>query len=141
MARTKPYNQDCPIARTLDIIGDRWTLLIIRDLFFGRTRFSQLRHSTPSPPPKLLAERLKRLEQQGLVERAVYSQYPLRAEYQLTAKGRSLFPVLHAIGAWGAEHLFEDEPELLQSVEQFIALNVPEYRTMQDMEAAQRKGD
>ena len=65
MARTSPYAQDCPIARTLDLIGDRWTLLIIRDLFLGRSRFNEFRQSTPRISPKLLSERLKRLEDDG----------------------------------------------------------------------------
>src|SRR3990172_12583402 len=112
MTRTQPYAQDCPIARTLDVIGDRWTLLIIRDLFLGRSRFNEFRQSTPRISPKLLSERLKRLEEQGLVGRSLQDGYPPRAEYRLTEKGRSIFPVLYAIGTWGAEYLFEGEPDL-----------------------------
>ena len=132
MARTQPYAQACPIARTLDIIGDRWTLLIIRDLFLGRTRFNEFRQSTPRISPRLLSERLKRLEEQGLVERELLAGYPPRAEYRLTAKGRSLFPVLFAIGSWGFEHLFADEPELRTEVDSFLRSTVPEYATMSD---------
>ena len=94
----RPYNQGCPIARSLDIFGDRWTMLIIRDLFLGSSRFQQLLRSSPGLPPRLLSDRLKKLEQHGLVERSLYSQHPLRAEYRLTEKGRSLAPVLDAIG-------------------------------------------
>ena len=132
MARTQPYAQACPIARTLDIIGDRWTLLIIRDLFLGRSRFNEFRQSTPRISPRLLSERLKRLEAQGLVERELLAGYPPRAEYRLTAKGRSLFPVLFAIGSWGFEHLFADEPELRTEVDSFLRSTVPEYATMSD---------
>jgi len=132
MARTQPYAQACPIARTLDIIGDRWTLLIIRDLFLGRSRFNEFRQSTPCISPRLLSERLKRLEEQGLVERELLAGYPPRAEYRLTAKGRSLFPVLFAIGSWGFEHLFADEPELRTEVDSFLRSTVPEYATMSD---------
>ena len=132
MARTQPYAQACPIARTLDIIGDRWTLLIIRDLFLGRSRFNEFRQSTPRISPRLLSERLKRLEEQGLVERELLAGYPPRAEYRLTAKGRSLFPVLFAIGSWGFEHLFADEPELRTGVDSFLRSTVPEYATMSD---------
>src|SRR2546422_7491919 len=71
VAKTRPYNQDCPIARTLDIVGDRWTLLIIRDLFLGKSRFSEFRDSSPAIPPRLLSARLKRLEEQGLIDRLV----------------------------------------------------------------------
>ena len=113
---TKPYNQTCPIARTLDIIGDRWTLLVIRDLFMGKTRFSQFLDSSPGLPPKLLSERLKRLEEQRLVRRVVYSQRPLRAEYRLTERGRSLGPVLDAVVSWGFDHCFENEPEARAAV-------------------------
>ncbi len=141
MARTRPYSQECPIARTLDVIGDRWTLLIIRDLFLGRRRFSELLGSSPGMPPRLLSQRLKRLEEHGLVQRVIYSEYPLRAEYRLTERGRSLFPVLYAMGSWGAAHLFEGEPEPRKTVEQFIESRVPEYRQLKKAEASTTEGD
>ena len=118
---TKPYNQVCPIARTLDIVGDRWTMLIVRDLFMGKTRFSQLLEGSPGPPSKLLSDRLKKLEEHGLIERVVYSQHPLRAEYHLTEEGRSLAPVLDALVRWGVDHCFEDEPEARAAVVERIA--------------------
>jgi len=128
MAKTGPYNQPCPVARTLDLIGDRWTLLIIRDLFLGKTRFSEFRKSKPAPPPKLLSERLQRLERHGLVERAVYSERPLRAEYRLTPKGRSLHPILREMVVWGLENLFsEDEAEMGRAVRERVASRVPEW--------------
>lgn len=128
MAKTGTYNQTCPVARTLDLIGDRWTLLIIRDLFLGKTRFSQFRESAPAPPPKLLSERLQRLEGHGLVERVMYSQRPPRAEYRLTEKGRTLHPVLREIVTWGLEQLFsEDEVELRNAVRAYVAHQVPEW--------------
>ena len=135
MARTSPYAQDCPIARTLDVIGDRWTMLIIRDLFLGRSRFNEFRQSTPRISPKLLSERLKRLEEEGIVERAVLDGYPPRAEYRLTPKGRSLFPVLFAIGTWGFEYLFADEPELRTEIDEFLRSQVPEYVMLSDAAA------
>jgi len=135
MTRTQPYAQDCPIARTLDVIGDRWTLLIIRDLFLGRSRFNEFRQSTPRISPKLLSERLKRLEEQGLVGRSLQDGYPPRAEYRLTEKGRSIFPVLYAMGTWGAEYLFEGEPDLRDAVVTFIESRVPEYSRMKKMTA------
>ncbi len=107
----KSYNQTCPIARTLDIIGDRWTLLIVRDLFVGKTRYKEFIASSQGLPSKLLADRLKKLERHNLVERVVYSQHPLRAEYRLTDEGRSLAPVIEEIARWGLDHCFEDEPE------------------------------
>lgn len=110
------YGQTCPIARTLDIIGDRWTLLIVRDLFLGRTRFNQFLASSQGLPPKLLSHRLKKLEEHGLVRRVVYSQHPLRAEYRLTEEGRTFGPVLEAVARWGLDHCFQEEPELRAAV-------------------------
>ncbi len=123
----KRYDQNCPIARTLDIIGDRWTLLLIRDLFLGKGRYSDLLRSSPGVPPRLLSARLKMLEGHGLIERAIYSEHPLRAEYHLTEKGRSVFPVLRAIGEWGLAHMFPGEPEVAAAVEQFVRSRVPEF--------------
>lgn len=116
----KSYNQTCPIARTLDIIGDRWTLLIIRDLFMGKTRFKEFLASSPALPSKLLSDRLKKLEHHGLVERVVYSQHPLRAEYRLTDEGRSLAPVIEEIVRWGLDHCFDDEPAARDEVAERI---------------------
>jgi DNA-binding HxlR family transcriptional regulator len=128
MAKTGSYNQLCPVARTLDLIGDRWTLLIIRDLFLGKSRFAQFRKSTPAPPPKLLSDRLLRLEQHGIVERVVYSEHPLRAEYRLTPKGRTLHGVLREIVFWGLDHLFTPEEAAMRAtVEEYVASRVPEW--------------
>jgi DNA-binding HxlR family transcriptional regulator len=104
---TRQYNQICPIARTLDLVGDRWTLLILRDMAFGKSKFREFLDN-PGLPPKVLSERLKKLTGEGLVERVVYSQHPLRAEYRLTEKGRSLGPVLEAVAAWGMEHCLSE---------------------------------
>jgi DNA-binding HxlR family transcriptional regulator len=128
MAKSAPYNQACPIARTLDLIGDRWTLLILRDLFLGKTRFGEFRRSDPAPPPALLTQRLRRLEENGLVERTVANERPPRAEYRLTPKGRTLAPVLREMAAWGLEHLFdESEAGLRDTVESYVAARVPEW--------------
>lgn len=140
MSQIRPYNQNCPIARTLDLIGDRWTLLIIRDMFLGHSRFNEFRQSSPRISPKLLSERLKRLEEQGLVARVLYGDYPPRAEYRLTPKGRSVFPVLYAMGDWGAEHLFDGEAELRDAVVSFIESRVPEYRQMKELTARTEGG-
>ena len=124
---SKPYDQTCPIARTLDIIGDRWTLLIVRDLFMGKTRFNEFLVSSPGLPSKLLSDRLKKLEQHDLVERVVYSQHPLRAEYRLTDQGRSLAPVIEEIVRWGLDHCFEGEPEARAAVIGRISSGLPAY--------------
>ncbi len=101
----KEYGQDCPVARTLDIVGERWTLLILRDLFlFGQRRFHDFEESLRGIGPNTLSARLQRLENEGIVERHFYSTHPPRAEYALTAKGRSLGPVLRALKVWGERH-------------------------------------
>jgi DNA-binding HxlR family transcriptional regulator len=97
--------QVCPIARTLDVIGDRWTFLILRDLGRGRTKFKDLLVSLEGISPNLLARRLKRLEEAGIIERSFYSDHPPRAEYRLTEKGRELGPALRALYDWGTRHL------------------------------------
>lgn len=118
---TRAYNQMCPIARTLDIVGDRWTLLILRDLFLGNARFQQFLESSPGLPPRLLSQRLKKLEQHALIERSIYSQHPLRAEYRLTERGRSLAPVIEAVVRWGLNNCYQDDPHLRQQVVQRIS--------------------
>ena len=96
---------DCPIACTLDLIGDRWTLVIVRDLMLGKRRFSEFLASAEGIKTNILAERLKRLERTGLVERSRYQEHPPRYQYQLTEAGRDLLPVLKAVFAWGRAHL------------------------------------
>jgi DNA-binding HxlR family transcriptional regulator len=124
----RKYAQDCPIARALDIIGDRWTLIILRDLFFGRTKFNEFRDASPAPPPKVLSARLKMLTDEGLIERSVYSQHPLRADYRLTEQGRTVLPILLALGKWGLDNLFEGETEMRDAVAAAIYVHIPETR-------------
>jgi DNA-binding HxlR family transcriptional regulator len=96
----------CPIANALDLLGDRWTLLVIRDLLFvGKRRFGDFVSSPEGIPTNILSDRLRRLEESGVVEKVPYQARPTRYEYQLTAKGRDLFPVLRALIDWAARHL------------------------------------
>lgn len=111
MVQKKSYEQFCPIARTLDIFGDRWTIIILRDLFFGRSRFNDLLEHSPGMPPKVLSDRLKRLTEIGYVERTVYSQHPLRAEYLLTDRGLTFFPVMEAMLEWGLQEFYAGDPD------------------------------
>ena len=97
------YGQICPVARSLDLLGDRWTLLVVRDLFAGKTRFGDLLASPEHIPTNILAERLKRLQAAGLIEAVPYSQRPPRHEYRLTQRGHSLGPLLDAVATWGLE--------------------------------------
>ncbi|MBS0561306.1 MAG: helix-turn-helix transcriptional regulator [Proteobacteria bacterium] len=100
------FRSDCSIARTLDIVGDKWTLLIVRDLLWhGKQTFQALQDSAEGVPSNILADRLKRLESWGLIRREPYQQRPVRYAYHLTDQGRSLEPILLQIMAWGRAHL------------------------------------
>ena len=104
-AMPTPYDMRCPVARTLDIIGERWTILILRDLLLGGScRFQDFENSLAGISPNTLSARLKRLEEHGIVERRFYEQHPPRAEYVLTDKGRQLGPVLKTLLDWGRKH-------------------------------------
>jgi DNA-binding HxlR family transcriptional regulator len=101
----KSYDQDCPVARTLDLIGERWTILILRDLLLkGPRRFQDLQESLAGVAPNTLSARLKAMESQGLITRRSYCEHPPRLEYQLTERGKSLGPVLGALRDWGRHH-------------------------------------
>jgi DNA-binding HxlR family transcriptional regulator len=95
----------CPVAASLDLIGDRWTLLVIRDLFWGKQRYGEFLESPEGIPTNLLADRLQRLEEAGVVIRAPYQQNPPRHAYTLTPKGKDLQRVLGALVDWGLRHL------------------------------------
>jgi len=100
-----PYDMRCPIARVLDIIGERWTILILRDLSVsGPRRFQDFERSLAGISPNTLSGRLKRLEQAGIVERRFYEQHPPRAEYVLTEKGAELRPILRTMFDWGRKN-------------------------------------
>jgi len=95
----------CPIANTLDIFGDKWTLLVIRDLFAGKSTFGDFQSSPEGIPTNILADRLKRLQAHGIIEKHPYQQRPLRYAYELTTTGRSLGPVLMEIINWGKKNI------------------------------------
>lgn len=100
------FRSGCSIARTLDIVGDKWTLLIVRDLLWhGKQTFHALETSAEDMPTNILSDRLKRLVKWGLVRREAYQQHPVRYAYHLTDEGKSLEPVLLQIMAFGHEHL------------------------------------
>jgi DNA-binding HxlR family transcriptional regulator len=94
---------DCSVAQTLSVVGDRWTLLVLRDLFLGSHRFDDFRRSL-GISPALLAERLDTLHEHGLIERRVYQDRPTRHAYWLTPKGLDLYPVLVGLLRWGDRH-------------------------------------
>jgi DNA-binding HxlR family transcriptional regulator len=101
----KAYGQTCPVAQSLEFLGERWTLLIVRDLLAGPRKFRDLSRSMAGVAPAVLSHRLKLLEANGIVSRRLYSDHPPRAEYTLTDRGRELRTVVRALGIWGSRHL------------------------------------
>ena len=95
----------CQVACALDIVGDRWTLLIIRDMMSGKKRYGDFLSSSEGITTNILADRLKRLEHEGLIEKVLYSEHPPRWEYYLTDKGQDLKKVIRALVDWGKKHL------------------------------------
>jgi DNA-binding HxlR family transcriptional regulator len=91
----------CPVARAVAVLDGKWTLLIVRELLRGTRRFSELRNALAGVSPKTLTDRLRSLEQDGVVDRVMYAEIPPRVEYSLTERGRRLEPVLSALGHWG----------------------------------------
>src|SRR5471032_606710 len=101
----KAYGQTCPVAQSLEFLGERWTLLVVRDLLAGPRKFRDLSRSIPGVAPAVLSQRLKVLEAHGIVSRRLYSDHPPRAEYALTDRGLELRTVVRALGIWGSRHL------------------------------------
>ena len=104
---TEPIHLDapreCPIADALDLVGERWSLLVLRELNLGAHRFADLRTNTGAPRETLTA-RLRSLEEYGLIERRRYCEHPPRDEYHLTERGASIAPVLRELRRWGEAH-------------------------------------
>lgn len=104
-----PSTFGCPVARTAQLIGNKWTPLIVRDLATGQRRFSELERSLVGISPKTLSDRLKRLEEADVVERQCFAEVPPRVEYSLTEKGFALLPVIDQMRAFGNRWLPEDD--------------------------------
>ena len=101
-----PLRSACPLSATLDLVGDKWSLLVVRDLlFFGKKRYGDLARSPEKIPTNLLADRLKRLEAAGILEKKAYQQNPTRYEYHLTPRGLDLRELMLAMVQWGQKHL------------------------------------
>ena len=95
----------CPVCRTADIVCAKWTLLLVRDLSEGRSRFCELERSLTGISPRTLSLRLRALEEEGIVERQTYAEVPPRVEYTLTAKGRALIPIIEGMRDYGERWL------------------------------------
>jgi DNA-binding HxlR family transcriptional regulator len=98
-------NSDCPVCRTADIVCGKWTLLVIRDLAEGRSRFCELERSLAGISPRTLSLRLRALEEEGIVARTTFPEVPPRVEYALTEKGRALVPIIESMRSYGTEWL------------------------------------
>lgn len=115
MRRTSPLNSQCPIARGLDRVGEWWSMLIMRDAFYGITRFDDFQASL-GIAPNILSRRLATLVDTGMLERRRYSNRPVRHEYVLTERGRDFRPVLLAMMSWGNRH-FAPEGQAIELVD------------------------
>ena len=105
----KHYDQNCPVAKALELVGDRWTLLMVRDLLDeGSRRYQDFQQSLKGIAPAILSDRLKLMEEHGLVTRRFYSDHPPRAEYTLTDKGKDLGLVIGALATWGSRHVYPE---------------------------------
>ena len=106
MNTAKPFARSiCAIANSLDIVGDKWSLLVVRDLLHGKRTYGELAHSPEGIPTNILADRLKRLESAGIVTSTPYQERPVRYAYTLTPKGSALGEVLLAFVRWGKQHI------------------------------------
>ena len=104
MRRTRFDDSPCPIARTTDLIGDWWTPIVLREAFLGRRRFDDFQQALQLSRG-VLAQRLGRLVEEGLLEKRLYEERPPRYEYHLTEAGRALLPVIRAMALWADEHV------------------------------------
>jgi DNA-binding HxlR family transcriptional regulator len=111
MKRKSLGNMQCPIARSLERVGEWWSILILRDAFHGMTRFDQFQKSLEIAP-NILSRRLNSLVEAGLLERRRYSEHPPRDEYLLTERGRDFRPVLWSLVAWGNKHFAPEGPSV-----------------------------
>ncbi len=100
-----PVDESCPVCRTADIVCGKWTLLLVRELSEGRSRFCELERSLTGISPRTLSLRLRGLEEEGIVERHTFPEVPPRVEYALTEKGRALLPIIEDMRAYGTRWL------------------------------------
>ena len=105
------FDETCPVCRTAEIVCGKWTLLLVRDLAEGRTRFCELERSLAGISPRTLSLRLRCLEEEGIVERHTYPEVPPRVEYALTEKGRALLPLIDDMRSYGSRWLAGEAPE------------------------------
>jgi len=122
--RIPEKRSDCPVANMLDLVGDKWTLLVIRDmLFFGKRLYKEFADSSEGIPTNILADRLRRMEQADLLTKEAYQKKPVRYAYRLTAKGWDVLPILKAIKDWAFKYcsgMSPPSPEMLAEIRENI---------------------
>jgi DNA-binding HxlR family transcriptional regulator len=104
------HDSTCSVVACAEILGAKWTAVLVHDLSEGPRRFTELEHSCPGISPRTLSERLRALEQEGILLRRSYAESPPRVEYELTAKGEGLLPIIEEMRRFGHAWLVEDEP-------------------------------
>lgn len=99
------FRSPCPVASALDVVGDKWSLVVLRTIFAGRHRYGELTGMAEKISTNILADRLERLERYGLVSKTAYQQNPVRYQYHLTERGADLLPVLQQLALWSRRHI------------------------------------
>jgi DNA-binding HxlR family transcriptional regulator len=135
MTVKRSYEDSCGIARALDTVGERWALMVVRELLLGPKRFTDLRAGLPRIGPDMLAARLRELEDAGLVVQRRLAPPAARTVYELTARGRELEPVLHALGRWGSRQTLAPDPPPLSPDATVVAM-----QTMFEPDPSARSG-
>ncbi|MEG4198924.1 helix-turn-helix domain-containing protein [Microcoleus sp. Pol12A5] len=108
VTEAKVDRANCPVERTLEVIGGRWKVLILRELFQGVKRFNELQRAVNGITQKMLTQQLREMESDGILHREIYLQVPPKVEYSLTPLGESLKPIINAMHEWGIQHISED---------------------------------
>jgi DNA-binding HxlR family transcriptional regulator len=101
MDNTQDIHVNCAVSKTLKIVGSKWTMLLLHNIFDGKKRFGELQRSLPGISPKTLSQRLRELERDGIITKKVFAEVPLHVEYSLTEKGKSLRGVFRSLENWG----------------------------------------
>lgn len=133
---TSTYHQFCPVAMAAEILGSRWTIVLLRELCAGSTRFNELRRGVPRMSPALLSKRLKELETQGVIARCLIQKHPEVYDYTLTKAGQKLKPVIMSIGKWG-QRWIETAPSLKNTDPNLLMWDMR--RNLRAMELPNRK--
>lgn len=101
----KAQRSSCPVAGVLDILGDKWTLIVVRDMLLGKKTYGELQQGPESIPTNILADRLKKLQAAGIIDKQLYQEKPKRYEYVLTQKGMELAPMIIELVRWGLKYI------------------------------------